>query len=134
MKLHGCTLFPKPAEVFVDKVAEHRAVLLPFLVMPLDLIVPGSDIRVPWVIPHEPYEGCVGQLTKKHHSFFSRENWIGFHLVDGKKLRFDSDLAFFIKHQIDRVPPKRRTIPADEEGDAYCSEAHQQIEQRYERC
>lgn len=122
MNIHGCKLFPKPQEVFSEKVDLHRSVLLPFMVMPLSLIVPGSPVKVPWVIPHEPYEGCVGQGAKKFYSFFSRENWIGFELIGGK-LRFDSDFRFFLKH---RKP--------DVEADDWVTEAHKEVERRYGRC
>jgi hypothetical protein len=132
MQLHACKLFPEPKEVFSKQVKEHRAVLLPYMIMPLHLIVPGSKIRVPWVIPHEPYEGAVGDQTKKYHTFFSRENWIGFHLESGK-MRFDSDLSYFLKHQIDHLPSNQRSFPQYEGTEKECLDSHQKIEKRYEQ-
>jgi hypothetical protein len=132
MDIHGCKLFPEPAEVFLDQVEEHRAVLLPFMIMPLNLIVPGSPIQVPWVIPYEPYEGCVGQSTQKYHTFFSRENWIGFHLENGK-LNFDGDLAYFLKHQVDHLPLSQRTFSPDDGIEETCIENHQEIEKWFEK-
>lgn len=95
LNIHGTILYPKAEDVFHDHVERHRSVLLPYLIMPLDLVIPGATQMVPWVIPHETEEGFIGADTVAHHSYYSRENWIGFHLIENR-LKFDADFAYFL--------------------------------------
>jgi hypothetical protein len=62
--------------------------------------------------------------------FFSRENWIGFHLINGK-LSFDTGFDFFEKYQIDKTPRGARTITRHEEDDKYLSTEYLKVEEEY---
>lgn len=129
MNIHGCELFPEPHEVFADRIEEHRSVLLPFMIMPLSLIIPGSRLRIPWVIPHEPFDGLMGQDTHKYHTFFSRENWVSFHHINGK-LSLDTDFSFFEKYQIEKMPLNERTIKRHG-SDEFLLEEYLKVEGEY---
>ena len=92
-------LFPSASETFFDNVEMHARYFFPYAQIPLNLVVPGLGGSVPWIVPFEPLDGVVGDEGNQHHTHYSRNNWIGFDLIDGK-LRFDTDFLFFKSNKI----------------------------------
>lgn len=86
--------FPPPEDVFVEPVEKYFKHLLPLVSMNLSLFDPDLSGWVHFVTPIEPYDGVIGQYTKRYHAYYLRENWIGFRIRDGK-YELPGDFRYF---------------------------------------
>ncbi len=86
--------FPCYEEVFYDQIEQHRKHFLPICSVNLQCVHPRWDEWLHFVSVKEIYEGCVGELTSPFHSKFTKEDMIGFDVVEGK-YKFEADWKFF---------------------------------------
>ena len=89
-------LFPNSKEIFLDEVEEHCKYLLPLATLDLSEINPSWNGSIHFVQPIEPYDGVVGENTKQFHTYYCRENWIGYSIKDGK-FKLLTDFCYFEK-------------------------------------
>lgn len=76
--------FPELENVFSTNVEKHSEYFLPLAMVKLSHINPGWEGFLPIVTSIEPEVGQLGEGREKHHSYLTRQNWIGFHVRDGK--------------------------------------------------
>lgn len=90
--------FPAYEEVFYDDIDQHRKHFLPICSINLQCVFPGQDEWVHFVSAKAIYEGCVGEDTPDFHSVFTKEDMLGFTVIDGK-YKFEADWDYFDIHQ-----------------------------------
>lgn len=90
--------FPSYEDVFYDDLDKHREHFLPICSINLKCIFPDLDEWVHFVSVKEIYEGCVGEDTQQFHTSFTKEDMIGFNVIDGK-YKFEADWDYFIQNQ-----------------------------------
>ena len=77
--------FPEAIDVFSGDFAKHEAHFLPLATIDLSHINPDWNGLIPIVTPMEPaVSGVVGEDVPQHHNYLCRDNWIGYHLLEGK--------------------------------------------------
>lgn len=76
--------FPAAADVFADPVEKYTQHLTPLLSIELSAVNSAWPGWIHLVNPFEPYEGYIGSDTQPFHTYYLRENWLGFRLVDGR--------------------------------------------------
>ena len=87
------TLFPDPEDVFLDEVSVHSRYLFPWALYEFSS-GHHKGLSIPLVVPYEPPDGFVGWKADTFHTYWCRENWLGFDLVEGK-IRFQTDFDYF---------------------------------------
>ena len=86
--------FPSYEEVFYDQLEQHKKHFLPICSINLKCIDPEWDEWLHIVSAKEIHEGCVGELTQQFHTNFSKEDMLGFDVIDGK-YKFEADWRYF---------------------------------------
>lgn len=90
--------FPAYEEVFAGDLELYHRHFLPILSLNLKCLFPEEDQWLHFVSVKEIYEGCVGEATASEHRDFTREDMLGFDVVDGK-YRFEADWSYFLLQQ-----------------------------------
>ncbi|WP_341277959.1 siderophore biosynthesis protein [Paenibacillus sp. FSL H8-0537] len=90
--------FPTYEDVFYDDIENHRKHFLPICSIHLKCIDPELDEWLHVVSAKEIYEGCVGDSTQSYHTLFTKEDMLGFDVIDGK-YKFEADWNYFTLHQ-----------------------------------
>jgi len=95
--------FPEPSDVFFGDVEMHRKYLMPLLSIEPGVV--GLDIDTPlhFVCPFEPCDGVIGDHTEPTHSYYCRNNWIAFDVIDGK-YRFKGPEDYFLLTYLEKNP------------------------------
>ena len=87
------TLFPDPEDVFLDEVSVHSRYLFPWGLYEFSS-GHHKGLSIPLVVPYEPPDGFVGWKADTFHTYWCRENWLGFDLVNGK-IRLQTEFDYF---------------------------------------
>ncbi|MDD7985461.1 hypothetical protein PQO01_20790 [Lentisphaera marina] len=96
-------IYPSPEDVFLSDIETHKKYLLPCSLLYLPSLDNSLDGYLPIIIPIEPEWGCVGYLTNDYHNYYSRENWIGYKIKNGK-CSFIGDFKFFHQSAFENKP------------------------------
>ncbi|MGZ9868725.1 siderophore biosynthesis protein [Priestia endophytica] len=86
--------FPSYEEVFVDNLEQHKKHFLPICSINLKCIEPEWDEWLHIVSAKEIHEGCVGDFTPSFHTRFTKEDTLGFNVIEGK-YKFEADWNYF---------------------------------------
>ncbi|PEJ35469.1 siderophore biosynthesis protein [Bacillus pseudomycoides] len=86
--------FPAYKEVFYDNLEQHKKHFLPICSINLQCIEPEWNQWLHVVSAKEIHEGCVGDFTQPFHTNFTKEDTLGFDVVDGK-YKFEADWNYF---------------------------------------
>ncbi|MED4455539.1 siderophore biosynthesis protein [Metabacillus fastidiosus] len=90
--------FPSYEEVFYDEIEKHKKHFLPICSVNLKYICPEQDEWLHIVSVKEIFEGCIGEDTGPFHTAFTKEDMIGFDVIDGK-YQFEADWNYFALEQ-----------------------------------
>lgn len=86
------TMFPKPEDVFYDRVEEHAKVLFPLFSLDLSLFGSGMNVKVyMFQFSEDPYNENIPEATFNQYCY---HNTLGFD-VKGSKCSFSSNLNYF---------------------------------------
>ncbi len=88
-------LAPPPEQVFI-RPDFHTQYFHPLLSLELSDIFNDLEGPIHFIDPIEPYDGYIGDYTKAFHTYYCRENWISFKIVDGR-YEFEGAEEFFEK-------------------------------------
>lgn len=86
--------FPSYEDVFYDNLEQYKKHFLPICSINLQCIEPEWDEWLHIVSAKEIHEGCVGEFTQPFHTNFTKEDTLGFDVIDGK-YRFEADWQYF---------------------------------------
>ncbi len=100
----GFRPFPEPAHVFANRVDEHSKYLLPAATIDLARVAPGQCGVVHLVVPIEPFDGRLGELTHQWHNEHCFEDWISFHM-EGDRCEFTADFRYFQRTMFEQHSP-----------------------------
>jgi hypothetical protein len=92
--------FPAYEEVFYDDIENHKKHFLPICSINLKFMFPERDEWIHFISVKEIYDGCVGENTTDYHTRYSKEDRIGFDIIDGK-YKFDTSWDYFIVNSED---------------------------------
>ncbi|MEK8127095.1 siderophore biosynthesis protein [Paenibacillus filicis] len=92
--------FPGYEEVFYEDIEGHKKHFLPICSINLQCIFPDQDEWLHIVSAKEIHEGCVGADTTEYHTHYSKEDMIGFNVIDGK-YKFEAEWKYFAIEQKD---------------------------------
>lgn len=87
-------LFPAYEDVFYDDLENHKKYFLPICSFNLQLLNPSKNEWLHIVSVKEIYDGCVGEQRPEYHTQFTKEDMLGFDIIDGK-YKFDADWNYF---------------------------------------
>ena len=87
--------YPTYEEVFYDDIENHKKHFLPICSVNLKFMFPERDEWVHFISVKEIYEGCVGENTPDFHTKYTKEDMLGFIIIDGK-YKFESSWDYFI--------------------------------------
>lgn len=87
-------LFPAYEDVFFDDLENHKKYFLPICSFNLQLLDPSKNEWLHIVSVKEIYDGCVGETRPEYHTQFTKEDMLGFDIIDGK-YKFDADWNYF---------------------------------------
>jgi hypothetical protein len=104
--------FPSYEEVFYDDLENHRKHFLPICSINLQCIYPDQDEWLHIVSVKEIHEGCVGENTQQFHTSFTKEDMVGFNVIDGK-YKFEADWNYFILNQKQQLEKTHENLKAD---------------------
>ncbi|MGE7823966.1 siderophore biosynthesis protein [Paenibacillus sp. NPDC093718] len=90
--------FPAYEDVFEGDVERYRQHFLPIISVNLQCLFPGEDQWLHFVSVKEIYDGSVGEETVSEHRQFTKEDMLGFDVVNGK-YRFEADWNYFLLEQ-----------------------------------
>ncbi|REK17302.1 MAG: hypothetical protein DWQ37_06775 [Planctomycetota bacterium] len=107
--------FPNAKEVFGAQSKEHANYLLPLASVALSRLNRRWGGWVHFVLPIEPYDGCVGQSTKRYHTYLCRENWIGFRINRRSCYQLAAPFRYFLMADLDERDDVRLTKRARSE-------------------
>ena len=93
------TAFPDPQNVFASDVEKHLQYFLPLASVDLSKINPLWVDTVHFIVPIEPADGVMGDTTEEFHSYYSKDNWIGFSNDAGRYV-FEGDWRLFVRDTI----------------------------------
>jgi len=102
--------FPEPEVVFAGDVARHAEFLLPLASVDLSHLSRDWSGWLHFVTPIEPEEGMVGSEAGPYYNYLCRENWVGYHIRDGK-YEFATDFRYFQKSRQDEQQPAAEGAP-----------------------
>lgn len=92
------TPFPSIDEIFVEHQSWLKKHFLPLISIDLGMLNDGWRGQVVHMLnPFEPYEGYIGECTKKHHNKFVSANWLSFRLTCDNKYEFLADERYFAR-------------------------------------
>ena len=92
------TPFPKADDIFVNSQPWLKEHFLPLISIDLGMLKDEWRGQVVHMVnPLEPYEGYIGECTKKHHNKFVSTNWLSFRLTDDNKYEFLADEQYFAR-------------------------------------
>ncbi|MCR8984579.1 siderophore biosynthesis protein [Brevibacillus laterosporus] len=86
--------FPAYEDVFYDEIEQHRKHFLPICSINLQCVFPERDEWVHFVSAKAIYDGCVGEDTPDFHTEYTKEDMLGFTVIDGK-YKFEVDWSYF---------------------------------------
>lgn len=89
-------VFPEPEQVFASDVEKHLQYFLPLASLDLSKINPKWSDTVHFIVPIEPGDSVVGDTTTEFHTYYSRDNWIGF-LNKAGLYEFEGDWRLFVR-------------------------------------
>ncbi|MFN7705549.1 MAG: hypothetical protein ACK5OS_13080 [Chryseotalea sp.] len=87
--------FPAYEEVFYDDIDNHKKHFLPICSVNLKFLFPERDEWIHFISVKEIYDGCVGENTSDWHTRYTKQDMIGFDIIDGK-YKFDTSWDYFI--------------------------------------
>ncbi len=87
--------FPEPAVVFAEPADRYARLLSPLVSIDLAAVRPEWHGWAHLVSPIEPTEGCLGDGTEAHHSYYARANWLGLRLDDDDHYHLLADWRYF---------------------------------------
>lgn len=90
--------FPAYEDVFEGDVERYRKHFLPILSLNLQCLFPGEDQWLHFVSVKEIYDGSVGEETASEHRPYTKDDMLGFDVVNGK-YRFEADWNYFLLEQ-----------------------------------
>ena len=93
------TAFPDPKSVFASDIEKHLQYFLPLASVDLSKLNPSWTDTVHFITPIEPADGVVGETTTEFHTYYSRDNWIGFRNNSGL-FEFEGDWRLFVRDTI----------------------------------
>ena len=89
--------FPEASAVFSATQPWLEKHLLPLVSFDLASLDPAlGDVRLHFIKPVEPYNGCIGDNAWAIHTDYCSENWLCFHLEDDGTYRFLAEEDYFI--------------------------------------
>lgn len=88
-------VYPDAAAVFADPPERYARHLLPLVSIDLQAVNPDWHGWIHLLNPCEPAEGCVGDSTGAHHSYYCRSNWVGFRLNAENRYELLGDWRYF---------------------------------------
>ena len=89
--------FPEASAVFSAKQPWLEKHLLPLVSFDLASLDPAlGDVRLHFLKPVEPYNGCIGGNTQAAHTDYCSKNWLCFHLEDDGTYRFLAEEDYFL--------------------------------------
>lgn len=100
--------FPEYEDVFYENLVQHKKHFLPICSINLQYVDSEWNEWIHIVSAKEIYDGCVGESTRQFHTAFTKEDMLGFDIIDGK-YSFEADWRYFDIEQ----------NPAEPEEDAY---------------
>lgn len=89
-------VYPNPETVFGNSVTWCARHLLPLVSIELSSVNPSWSGWVHMINPCEPFEGTIGCMTQSYHSYYCRDNWIGFHLDKDNKYEWLGNWRYFL--------------------------------------
>ena len=115
--------FPEASTVFSAAQPWLEKHLLPLASFDLASLDPAlGDVRLHFLKPVEPYNGCIGGNTQAAHSDYCSANWLCFHLEDDGTYRFLAEEDYFLGENV---------APDAREYFAKVRASYQQIKQLY---
>lgn len=94
--------FPAYEDVFIGNLEHHRKHFLPICSINLQFLFPEQHEWLHFVSVKEIHEGCVGENTQQFHTLFTKEDMLGFDVIDGK-YKFEADWNYFSLHQKEQL-------------------------------
>ncbi|MGZ0042271.1 siderophore biosynthesis protein [Paenibacillus ottowii] len=94
--------FPAYEDVFASDLEHHRKHFLPICSINLQFLFPEQDEWLHFVSVKEIHEGCVGENTQQFHTLYTKEDMLGFDVIDGK-YKFEADWNYFSLHQKEQL-------------------------------
>ena len=89
-------VYPPAHEVFAQPVERYARHLFPLLSIDLSVINADWSGWVHLLDTVEPEDEVVGKSTQPFHSYFLRENWVGFRLNDAGRYELLGDFRYFL--------------------------------------
>ena len=115
--------FPEASTVFSAAQPWLEKYLLPLASFDLASLDPAlGDVRLHFIKPVEPDNGCIGDEAWATHTDYCCENWLCFHLEDDGTYRFLAEEDYFIG---ENTPPNAQKYFAEVRA------SYQQIKQLY---
>jgi len=91
--------FPDPETVFAVEAGRHTELFLPLCTLDLSHFNKDWKGLCPVVSTVEPcVEGLFGEHASEHHTYYCRDNWIGFELIENR-LRYLGDWRLFTDNE-----------------------------------
>ncbi|MDR6776962.1 MULTISPECIES: siderophore biosynthesis protein [Paenibacillus] len=94
--------FPAYEDVFSSDLEHHRKHFLPICSINLQFLFPEQDEWLHFVSVKEIHEGCVGENTQQFHTSYTKEDMLGFDVIDGK-YKFEADWNYFSLHRKEQL-------------------------------
>ncbi|WP_149093901.1 siderophore biosynthesis protein [Paenibacillus terrae] len=101
--------FPAYEDVFVGDLEHYRKHFLPICSINLQFLFPEQDEWLHFVSVKEIHESSVGEDTQSFHTTFTKEDMLGFDVMDGK-YKFEADWDYFILHQKEQLEAAYETL------------------------
>ena len=115
--------FPEASTVFSAAQPWLEKYLLPLASFDLASLDPAlGDVRLHFIKPVEPDNGCIGDEAWATHTDYCCENWLCFHLEDDGTYRFLAEEDYFIG---ENIPPNTQKYFAEVRA------SYRQIKQLY---
>lgn len=122
-------LFPAPEDVFSSKVEKHRDFLLPLASYDLSKINNKWSGIIHFIQPIEPYDGVIGENTNQFHTYYCRENWIAYKVINGK-YELETQFQFFQREYVKNNPNFKETFQG---VTSYLNSLENDIKEHYKR-
>lgn len=109
--------FPKPESVFAGDVTRHAEFVLPLATVSLSHLDPKLEGDLHFVLPIDDSieGGQIGELTPDFHTYWCRENWVGFHVSPDWRYTLAADFDYFL-HGERTVEASKKWSPGGLEG------------------
>ena len=115
--------FPEASTIFSAAQPWLEKYLLPLVSFDLASLDPAlGDVRLHFIKPVEPDNGCIGDEAWATHTDYCCENWLCFHLEDDGTYRFLAEEDYFIG---ENIPPNTQKYFAEVRA------SYRQIKQLY---